>query len=98
MPPDDSGHPVPSFDFRVFDLELSGEGVSQVHGYMRRQRMGRPDAQRLLQRMQEERHAWVTFDSAISQEYPRLPFLHIRPRSYSRRSMSSPRVSGPSAT
>jgi len=62
---------------RVFDLELSGEGLAQVHAYMRRQRMGQPDAHRLLQRIQEERHAWVTFESAISQEYPRLPFLHI---------------------
>lgn len=62
---------------RVFDLEVSSEGVSSVHRYMTRQRMGQPDALRLLQRVQEERHAWVTFDSDLSQEFPRLPFLHI---------------------
>ncbi|MCY4615305.1 MAG: SNF2-related protein [Chloroflexi bacterium] len=62
---------------RVFDLEVSSEGVSSVHRYMTRQRMGQPDALRLLQRVQEEHHAWVTFDSELSQEFPRLPFLHI---------------------
>ena len=61
----------------AFDLEVSSEGVSRVYRYMSGQRMSQPDALRLLQRMQEEHHAWVTFDSDLSQEFPRLPFLHI---------------------
>ena len=61
----------------VFDLEMPDAGIARVRRWMTGQRMGHPDTQRLLQRMQNERHAWVTFESELAREYERLPFLHI---------------------
>lgn len=62
---------------QVFDLRMSEMVVSRVYRWMNENRVNHPDAERLLQRIQTERHAWVTFDSAIGREYEGLPFLHI---------------------
>ena len=60
----------------VFDLEITDAGVARVRRWLNGQRMGHPDAQRLLRRLTGEHHAWVTFESELAREYERLPFLH----------------------
>ena len=61
---------------RAFDLEITDAGVNRVHRWMREHGAGHPNARRLLQRMQTERHAWVRFEGELPAEYEGVPFLH----------------------
>ena len=61
----------------VFSMEVSDTGVARVRQWMREQRLGHPDAQRLLQQMLNRPPVWVTFESEVAREYEGLPFLHI---------------------
>ncbi|MYE31640.1 MAG: hypothetical protein F4X80_03045 [Chloroflexi bacterium] len=66
----------PTDEDAVFDLEVSDAGVARVRRYMVDQRMTHPGALRLMQRIQDDHHAWVTFDSEVSRRHEGLPFLH----------------------
>ena len=66
----------PTNEDSVLDLEVSDAGVARVRHHMVRRRITHPNALRLMQRIQDEHHAWVTFDSEVSGEHEGLPFLH----------------------
>ena len=71
-----NGKLAPTKREAVFDLEITDAGVARVRSWLNAQRMGHPDAQRLLRRLRRKHHAWVTFESELAREYEHLPFLH----------------------
>ena len=70
----------PTRRHKVFDLHVSGTKLREVYSWMQSNRSlptaDGDDRQPLLERLQEERHAWVTFDDDLARENPLLPFLH----------------------
>ena len=64
----------------IFDLQMSAATLQQVFDWMKgnRARPTEEDSERapLTERLSQERHAWVTFDSDVANANPMLPFLH----------------------
>ena len=58
-----------------FDLEVSEASAVRVRRWMQTQRMGHPDTQHLLNRLQRDKHAWVTFSSEKAREREGPPFF-----------------------
>ncbi len=65
---------------KVLDLHISGTKLDEVYLWMQANRSlptaDKDDRPPLLQRIQVERNAWITFDDTTARENPRLPFLH----------------------
>lgn len=64
----------------IFDLQMSRDGLQHVFDWMKGNRAlpTRDDSDRapLTERLSQEGHAWVTFDSDVANANPMLPFLH----------------------
>ena len=64
----------------IFDLQMSPATLQQVFDWMKGNRAlpTEEDSERapLTERLSQERHAWVTFDSDVANANPMLPFLH----------------------
>ena len=64
----------------IFDLGLSKPKLDQISAWMQDQRTqptaAATDQAPVIERLREEGHAYVTFDSEVARENPRLPFIH----------------------
>ena len=64
----------------IFDLQMSRDALQHVFDWMKGNRAlpTQDDSERapLTERLSQEGHAWVTFDSDVANANPMLPFLH----------------------
>ncbi len=65
---------------RIFDLHISKDKLREVFSWMQNKRTQptefAADRAPVTERLSQQGHAWVTFDSDVAQENPNLPFLH----------------------
>lgn len=61
----------------VWEMRLSPRSIGTVRDFMTVQRRNDSACTRLLNRIEKERRAWVTFESELAQQYDGLPFLDI---------------------
>jgi hypothetical protein len=61
----------------IWDLSLSQGKIGRIRDRMQRQRRHDPAAYMLINRIQNEGHAWCTFDGEVAQAQGNLPFLDL---------------------
>lgn len=61
----------------VWDLHLSAEAIGRLYQLLQRQHRTEPAAAQLLRRIQQDGHAWCTFDGEVAQQRPGLPFIDV---------------------